>query len=254
MRVISVPPVFRTRSLKFSQTVSRFVNSAVSDLTNAGLLFVLFLFLRCCLFQPPAPQFAQNAGKVVVARGISQQDGSVAGMSAAVLTKIGRRALRAGNCRRTVVIRERAGQEPWPVIVVVADFVGQRIMTNTANEGVPRRLFVTPKGGVLVYAGRTASSQPPSSNPDPTDLRTSAMVPCAWLGSVRLSQKSYKAAVLLGFTLLSVLSLPDRREGGSGGSRYRRPLELSSGGSKFPRGQALWTHAKFAPVNVAHEP
>jgi hypothetical protein len=92
----------------------------------------------------------------VVARGISQQDGSVAGVSAAILTKIGRRALRAGNCRRTVVIRERAGQEPWPVIVVVADLVGQRIMTNMANEGAPRRLFVTPKAGVLVYAERTA--------------------------------------------------------------------------------------------------
>src|SRR3979411_334194 len=66
-------------------------------------------------------------------RGISQQDGSVAGVSAAVLTEIGRRALCAGNCRRTIVIRERAGQEPWPVIVVVADFVRQRIMTNMAD-------------------------------------------------------------------------------------------------------------------------
>src|SRR5713226_10533325 len=53
-------------------------------------------------------------------------------------------------------------------------------------------------------------------------------------GSVRLSQKSHKVAVLLGITLLSALSLPDRREGGIGGSRCRRPLELSSGGSKFP--------------------
>ena len=46
------------------------------------------------------------------------------------------------------------------------------------------------------------------------NLRASAMVPCAWL-AVRLSQKSHKAAVLLGITLLSALSLPDRREGGS---------------------------------------
>ena len=51
------------------------------------------------------------------------------------------------------------------------------------------------------------------------NLRTSATVPCA--GSVRLSQKSYKAAVLLGITLLCALSLPDRREGGSDGSRYQ---------------------------------
>ena len=54
-------------------------------------------------------------------------------MSAAVLTEIGRRALRAGDCRRAVIIRESAGQEPWPVIVVVADFVRQRIMTNMAD-------------------------------------------------------------------------------------------------------------------------
>ncbi len=53
-------------------------------------------------------------------------------------------------------------------------------------------------------------------------------------GSVRLSQKSHKVAVLLGITMLSALSLPDRREGGSGGSRYRRPLEFSSGGSSSP--------------------
>src|ERR1700680_542134 len=49
-------------------------------------------------------------------------------------------------------------------------------------------------------------------------------------GSVRLSQKSHKVAVLLGIILLFALSLPDRREGGSGGSRCRRPLELSLGG------------------------
>ena len=54
------------------------------------------------------------------------------------------------------------------------------------------------------------------------------------LAQFDLSQKSHKVAILLGIILLSALSLPDRREGGSGGSRCRRPLELSSGGSKFP--------------------
>src|SRR5260370_27186409 len=62
------------------------------------------------------------------------------------------------------------------------------------------------------------------------------------------------ALSLLGIILLSALSLPDRREGGSGGSRCRRPLELSSGGSKFPWGQALRPYSQLAPVNVAHEP
>src|SRR6202165_5913908 len=53
-------------------------------------------------------------------------------------------------------------------------------------------------------------------------------------GSVLLSQKSHKVPVLLGIILLSALSHPDRREGGSGGSRCRRPVLLSSAGFKLP--------------------
>ena len=53
-------------------------------------------------------------------------------------------------------------------------------------------------------------------------------------GSVRLSQKSHKVAVLLGIILLSALSLPDRREGGSGGSRCRRAVRALLGWFKGP--------------------
>jgi len=79
---------------------------------------------------------------------------------------------------------------------------------------------------------RARSGRPPSLNSDQLIcwLQRWSVAP----GSVRLSQKSDKVAVLLGIILLSALSLPDRREGGTGGSRCRRPLELSSGGSKFP--------------------
>jgi hypothetical protein len=79
---------------------------------------------------------------------------------------------------------------------------------------------------------RARSSRPPSLNSDQLIcwFQRWSVAP----GSVRLSQKSHKVPVLLGITLLSAFSLPDRREGGSGGSRCRRPLELSSGGSKFP--------------------
>jgi hypothetical protein len=49
-------------------------------------------------------------------------------------------------------------------------------------------------------------------------------------------------------------SRTDRKEAAvTGGAE--RPLEHSSGGSKFPRGEALRTHSQsFAPGNVAHEP
>src|SRR5712671_5778756 len=53
--------------------------------------------------------------------------GSVAGVPAAVLAEIGCRALRAVNGRRTIIIGEGARQEPWPVIMLEADFVRQRI-------------------------------------------------------------------------------------------------------------------------------
>jgi hypothetical protein len=46
----------------------------------------------------------------------------------AVLAEIGRRALRAGDCRGTVIIGEGAGLEARPVIVEVADFVGQPVV------------------------------------------------------------------------------------------------------------------------------
>jgi hypothetical protein len=49
-----------------------------------------------------------------------------------------------------------------------------------------------------------------------------------------LSQKSHKVAVLLGIILLSALSLPDRREGGSGGSRCRRAVRALLGWFKGP--------------------
>jgi len=60
--------------------------------------------------------------------GSIRQNGSVAGIPAAVLAEIGRRALRAGDCRGTVIIREGAGLEARPVIVEVADFVGQPVV------------------------------------------------------------------------------------------------------------------------------
>jgi len=53
----------------------------------------------------------------------------------------------------------------------------------------------------------------PSSNPDQLICWLQRWSPAP--GSVRLSQKSHEVAVLLGITLLSALSLPDRREGGS---------------------------------------
>ena len=80
-------------------------------------------------------------------------------------------------------------------------------------------------GRLLIRQAAIIESRPPICG-----LQRWSLAP----GSGRLSQKSHKVAVLLGITLLSALSLPDRREGGIGGSRYRRPLELSSGGSKFP--------------------
>jgi hypothetical protein len=49
-------------------------------------------------------------------------------MPAAVLAKIGRRALRAMNRRRTIIIGEGSGQEAWPIIVQVADLVGQPVV------------------------------------------------------------------------------------------------------------------------------
>jgi hypothetical protein len=79
---------------------------------------------------------------------------------------------------------------------------------------------------------RARSGRPPSSNPDQPICGLSDGH--LRLAQFDLSQKSHKVAILLGIILLSALSLPDRREGGSGGSRCRRPLELSSGGSKFP--------------------
>lgn len=45
-----------------------------------------------------------------------------------VLTEIGRSALRAGNGRGTVIIRECAGHASRPVIMQIADLVGQPIM------------------------------------------------------------------------------------------------------------------------------
>ena len=51
-------------------------------------------------------------------------------MPAAVLAEIGCRALGAVNGRRTIIVGEGAGQEAWPVIVQIADFVGQRIKVN----------------------------------------------------------------------------------------------------------------------------
>jgi len=56
--------------------------------------------------------------------------GSVAGVPAAVLAEIGCRTLRAVNGRRTIIIGEGAGQGAQPVIVVVADFVGQQMKPN----------------------------------------------------------------------------------------------------------------------------
>ena len=79
---------------------------------------------------------------------------------------------------------------------------------------------------------RARSGRPPSSNPDQPICGLSDGH--LRLAQFDLSQKSHKVAILLGIILLSALSLPDRREGGSGGSRCRRPLELSSGGSKLP--------------------
>src|ERR1700682_1408619 len=82
---------------------------------------------------------------------------------------------------------------------------------------------------ILLPRGWIATSQVFASSP------TGSCAPVSFtVDTVRLSQKSHKVAVLLGIILLSALSFPDRREGGSGGSQYRRPLELSSGGSKFP--------------------
>jgi hypothetical protein len=79
---------------------------------------------------------------------------------------------------------------------------------------------------------RARSGRPPSSNPDQPicGLQRWSLAP----GSVRLSQKSHKVAVLLGIILLSALSLPDRREGGSGGSRCRRAVRALLGWFKGP--------------------
>src|SRR5437763_10048679 len=56
--------------------------------------------------------------------------GSEARMSTAVLAEIGGRTLRTGIVRGTVVVGEGAGQRPRPVIVPVADFVGQPVIAN----------------------------------------------------------------------------------------------------------------------------
>src|SRR5713101_573223 len=61
---------------------------------------------------------------------IGDSTGSVARVPAAVLAEIGCRALRAVNGRRTIIIGEGAGLAPRPVIVAVADFVGQHIKPN----------------------------------------------------------------------------------------------------------------------------
>ncbi len=70
----------------------------------------------------------------------------------------------------------------------------------------------------------------------PTNLLASAMVPRAWLSSI---EPKHKVTVLLRITLFSAPSLRDRRKRGVGGSRCRWPLELSSGGSKFPPGSGV---------------
>ena len=54
-------------------------------------------------------------------------------------------------------------------------------------------------------------------------------------------------------TLLSALPLPDGGERGSGGSRYQKPLELSSGGSNSPETRRCGRNSQFA-CNVAVEP
>src|SRR5258707_14098217 len=56
--------------------------------------------------------------------------GSVTGMPAAVLAEIGCRTLRTVHGRRTIIVSEGAGQGPRPVIMLVADFVGQHIKPN----------------------------------------------------------------------------------------------------------------------------
>jgi hypothetical protein len=61
----------------------------------------------------------------------------------------------------------------------------------------------------MMAIGRLAIRQAAIIESRPTNLLTSAMVPCAWFSSID------KVAVLLGITLLSALSLPERREGGS---------------------------------------
>jgi hypothetical protein len=67
-----------------------------------------------------------------------------------------------------------------------------------------------------------------------------------------LSQKSHKVAVLLGIILLSALSLPDRRKGGSGGSRCRRAVRALLGWFKGPLRSGV-ADAQFVPLNVAQE-
>src|SRR6266568_9569809 len=52
---------------------------------------------------------------------------SEAGVPATILADIGGRALLAGIRRRAIIIGKRAGQQARPVIMVVADLVGQPI-------------------------------------------------------------------------------------------------------------------------------
>src|SRR5436190_12784346 len=56
--------------------------------------------------------------------------GSETGMPTAVLADVGGRTLRTCVIRGTVVVGEGAGQRPRPVIVLVADLVGQPVIAN----------------------------------------------------------------------------------------------------------------------------
>jgi hypothetical protein len=69
-------------------------------------------------------------------------------MPAAVLAKIGRRALITVNRGRTIIIGEGAGQQPRPVIVKVADFVRRPVVrANMVHASVVDANMVDPEFG-----------------------------------------------------------------------------------------------------------
>src|SRR3954466_2326914 len=88
--------------------------------------------LRARLSELTAQGYPQQNAAAAVRKtpALKSGPGSEAGMPTAVLADVGGRTLRTGIIRGTVVVGEGAGQRPRPVIVLVADFVGQSVIAN----------------------------------------------------------------------------------------------------------------------------